>query len=152
MAPVWFHRADDGLLLLGGLQSQSRGRTVFTILTTRPSALIAPTHDRMPLLVAPAALDDWLEGDCARALDVVSAAAAGELVGTQVSKHVNSARHDDREWSRRTPASARRPLKAGSSNERPGPSPRAESARAVTAARGAPPWPRLDSHRQRPYT
>ena len=49
--------------MLGGLyqiDSLVGGLPRFTILTTRPNHLVAAVHDRMPLVVPPARIDDWL--------------------------------------------------------------------------------------------
>jgi putative SOS response-associated peptidase YedK len=95
--PVWFHGADDGLVLLGGL---SQPATVleyprFAVLTTRPNELVAKVHDRMPVIISSSRLDEWLTGDPADALKALGPAADGAFVVTPVSKHVNNVRHDD---------------------------------------------------------
>ena len=62
-APFWYHRADGGLILLAGLyQDTLEGEhdPRFTILTTRPNKLISIIHDRMPVIIPAARLDDWL--------------------------------------------------------------------------------------------
>ena len=54
LAPTWFHRADDELVLLGGLFQRPKGTDAharFTVLTTRPNQLVAKVHDRMPVIV-----------------------------------------------------------------------------------------------------
>src|SRR5262245_53753508 len=71
-APTWFHRPAGGLLLLAGLYQRGRpedetARPRFTILTTRPSAVVAKVHDRMPVVLPDEGLDDWLAGPPARA-------------------------------------------------------------------------------------
>jgi putative SOS response-associated peptidase YedK len=101
--PTLFHRADDGLVLLGGLYQRPRGGDDhprdayprFTVLTTRPSAPIARVHDRMPVIVPEAQLDRWLEGEPAAAAALIAPAPDDALVGTLVSTHVNNVRHDD---------------------------------------------------------
>jgi putative SOS response-associated peptidase YedK len=37
--------------------------TTFTILTTTPNELMAPIHDRMPVIVAPRNYERWLDTD-----------------------------------------------------------------------------------------
>lgn len=55
--------------LLAGLTSRwvhpSEGTTrhTFTILTTRPNGVVAPHHDRMPLVVRPEHRDDWFRAN-----------------------------------------------------------------------------------------
>ena len=54
--PYFFHRPEDGLILLAGLWAWSDapggGRMqTFTIVTTAANALMAPIHDRMPAIL-----------------------------------------------------------------------------------------------------
>jgi putative SOS response-associated peptidase YedK len=96
--PTWFHRADGGLIVLGGLYQAppaSSGMPRFTILTTRPNRLVAAVHDRMPLVLPPERMDDWLVDEPARVIDLVVPAPEALLVATPVSTRVNSVRHDD---------------------------------------------------------
>ena len=51
-----------GMLGLAGIWSSSRDRGVTAaILTTRPNALVAPIHNRMPVILPPDLLGDWLD-------------------------------------------------------------------------------------------
>jgi putative SOS response-associated peptidase YedK len=95
--PFWFHRADGGLVLLAGLYhaGAEAQRPRFTILTTRPNHLMTPIHDRMPVVLANATLDDWLTAPPARAAQLIAPAADAALVVQAVSKRVNSVKHDD---------------------------------------------------------
>jgi putative SOS response-associated peptidase YedK len=99
-APFWFHRADDGLILLGGLFQRPRGDDVHarvTLLTTRPNALVARVHDRMPVILPVERLDEWLTSAPGAAAALIGPAPEDTLVATPVSKHVNSVRNDDPE-------------------------------------------------------
>jgi putative SOS response-associated peptidase YedK len=63
--PHWFHRPDHALVMLASLykwQPEPEGglTQVFVILTTRANGLMAPLHDRMPIVLEPASLDAWL--------------------------------------------------------------------------------------------
>jgi putative SOS response-associated peptidase YedK len=100
LAPTWFHRSDDGLVLLGGLFQRPRegdAHARFTVLTTRPNGLVARVHDRMPVVlpVALERLDDWLSATPAEAATFIGPAPEDALFATPVSKHVNSVRNDD---------------------------------------------------------
>jgi putative SOS response-associated peptidase YedK len=54
--------AEGAMLALAGIWSRSRDRGVTAaILTTRPNALLAPIHNRMPVILPPALLDAWLD-------------------------------------------------------------------------------------------
>jgi putative SOS response-associated peptidase YedK len=101
-APTWFHREDGGLLLLAGLYQQGRpedqaARPRFTILTTRPSPIVAKVHDRMPVVLPGERLDDWLRGPLERAATLIAPASESALAATQVSRRANSPRNDDPE-------------------------------------------------------
>jgi len=96
--PVWFHASDDRLILLGGLLQPAKvlgAPPRFSVFTTRPNALVAKIHDRMPVIVGPSQLDEWLTGDPAGALNMLLPAPAGTLVATNVSRYVNNVKHDD---------------------------------------------------------
>jgi putative SOS response-associated peptidase YedK len=96
--PTWFHRADGGLIVLGGLYhgvpAPSTGAR-FTILTTRPNRVVAAVHDRMPLVLPPDRIDDWLVEEAPSVLDLIVSAPEDTLVATPVSTRVNSVRNDD---------------------------------------------------------
>ena len=96
--PVWFHASDRGLVLLGGLLQPAKvpgAPPRFSVFTTRPNALVAKTHDRMPVIVSPHQLDGWLRGQATEALSMMAPAPLAALVATSVSKHVNNVKHDD---------------------------------------------------------
>ena len=69
----------------------------FTILTTSPNDLVAPVHDRMPVIIAPEDYARWL--DPARSAtdvqDLLRPYDAGEMEAIPVSKHVNVPTNDD---------------------------------------------------------
>jgi putative SOS response-associated peptidase YedK len=99
-APTYYHRADDGLVLLGGLFQRPKGtdkHARFTVLTTKPNALVARVHDRMPVILASERLDEWLGAEPAKAAALIGPAPEDVLVATAVSKHVNSLKNDDPE-------------------------------------------------------
>jgi putative SOS response-associated peptidase YedK len=98
LAPFWFHRTDDGLVLLAGLFQRPTAAGThpgFTVLTTRPNQLVGKVHDRMAVVLPIERLDEWLTADPAQAARLLAPAPEDALVSTPVSKHVNSVRHDD---------------------------------------------------------
>jgi putative SOS response-associated peptidase YedK len=125
--PYWFHRPDGGLILLAGLfqpppavaapaapaasavrasaaDPAAATRPRFTILTTRPNRVVAEIHDRMPVVLAPDRVDEWLAApDPARAARLIAPAAEDALIATAVSRRVSSVKNDDPECL--TPAS-----------------------------------------------
>jgi putative SOS response-associated peptidase YedK len=105
-APFWYHRADGGLVLLAGVFQRAevhppsvggerRDRPRFTILTTRPNKLVAAVHGRMPVVIPPAHIDDWLTAPPTGAARLIAPAPEEALVATPVSKRVNSVKNDD---------------------------------------------------------
>ena len=101
--PYWIHHGQGGLLGFAGLWERwqspaGEALEAFTILTTTPNALVAPLHDRMPVVVDPEAWTAWL--DRATPLAVVRALlvpAQEELLAARaVSTLVNRADQDDR--------------------------------------------------------
>lgn len=96
--PTWFHRPDGGLIVLGGLyqiDSVVGGPPRFTILTTPPNRLVAAVHDRMPLVVPAARIDDWLTDEAPHVVALIAPAPESVLTATPVSKRVNSVKNDD---------------------------------------------------------
>lgn len=69
----------------------------FTIVTTAANELLRPIHPRMPVTLAAAALDAWLdpESDPKRLVPVLVGAPSSDLCYAPVAKRVNSARLDD---------------------------------------------------------
>jgi putative SOS response-associated peptidase YedK len=65
----------------------------FSILTTAPNALVAPLHDRMPVILAPADYDRWL-GEEPDPADLIRPY-AGDMAAWPVSPRVNKADNDD---------------------------------------------------------
>ena len=69
----------------------------FAILTTTANALMAPIHDRMPVIVPRASRARWLDPevqDPARLSDVLAPYPASEMEAHQVSMRVNSPAND----------------------------------------------------------
>ncbi len=100
--PYWIHAADRGLLAFAGIwETWSRPgaepRHTFAILTTDASADVAPIHDRMPVLVAAADRDRWLDRNAPAVglSDLLHPAPAGTLVSHTVSPRVNKPVEDD---------------------------------------------------------
>ena len=73
--------------------------TTFTILTTTPNALMAPIHDRMPVIVAPKNYERWLDTDCKStpSPDLLQPYPAEEMEAWTVSVQVGNAHNNDPE-------------------------------------------------------
>lgn len=106
----WFHAPPGRLLIFGGIYRDvvdPRTGEVdrrFTILTTEANSLVAPLHDRMPVILPIEALDVWLvdpdeerrpELPIEALQSLMRPAPADALTVTEVGKRVNSVRHDD---------------------------------------------------------
>jgi putative SOS response-associated peptidase YedK len=100
--PIYFHPAGGELFAFAGLWARARAPSgaellSFTIITGKANDLIAPYHDRMPIVLDrsthAAWLDPSLDDDGARAM--LGVPPVGDWVGEPVSTWVNSAQHDD---------------------------------------------------------
>jgi putative SOS response-associated peptidase YedK len=110
--PLWFHRADGSLILFAGLyeswpQSPDNWQRTFTIVTTEANNLMAPVHDRMPVILDDDAVDEWLnqnEKEPQRLLELLRPIDDDYLIATPVSQRVNSVKNDDPECLIEVPA------------------------------------------------
>jgi putative SOS response-associated peptidase YedK len=66
----------------------------FTILTTPPNEIVAPLHDRMPLILSPVDYDRWLDKECDPA-QLIRPFSTDEMVTWPVSTRVNKPENDD---------------------------------------------------------
>ena len=107
-----FHRPDNALIVLAGLWQWQEVKEepagffqVFAIITTRANGLMAPIHDRMPVVIDTAGLDTWMNvasTDLAPARSMLAPAPDDWLVAERVSPLVNNVRNDGPElllWS-----------------------------------------------------
>ena len=106
--PMYVHRADGEPLAFAGLwelwkpnetaDDPSTWVRSCTIITGEPNEVIAPIHDRMPVMLPPSAWDMWLDRDNDD-LDTLGKllvpAPAELLVAHPVSPRVNNVREDD---------------------------------------------------------
>jgi putative SOS response-associated peptidase YedK len=99
----WFLRVRDAeLFAFAGLWERwSREGTVletFTILTGKPNDLVAPIHDRMPVIVRPESYDTWLDGrreDWSQLRPVLEPFPSGQMEAYRVGTRVNRPENDD---------------------------------------------------------
>jgi putative SOS response-associated peptidase YedK len=98
--PLWIHPAPHRFVAFAGLYARAGELHSFTIITGPANELVAPIHDRMPVVLDRSAWAAWLDPS-------LDAAGAHALLGVPpprvmadwraepVSKWVNSADHDD---------------------------------------------------------
>ena len=99
----WFvHRPDEGVFALAGLWErwQPPAGDVLescTVLTTAANALMAPIHERMPVIIDAARRAEWLspETDAVSARALLAPWAAADMLAYRVSTRVNTQAHDD---------------------------------------------------------
>ncbi|TBR21669.1 SOS response-associated peptidase [bacterium] len=100
--PVRFTRSDGAPFAFAGLWDEwtsPEGGTLrtFTVLTTEPNALVAPTHDRMPVILTEAAEDAWLDpgAKTAELRPLLVPYDASAMRASDASSKVNAPRNDD---------------------------------------------------------
>ncbi len=100
--PIWFHRADGGLILFAGLyeywpSGPDEFERTFTIVTTDANEVVGRVHDRMPVILDEERADAWMlpnqYGD--RLQELLAPVRDDLLVATPVSPRANSVKNDD---------------------------------------------------------
>jgi putative SOS response-associated peptidase YedK len=101
--PIHFHLPGYELFAFAGLWTSrtdvETGEIIesCTIITTRPNELVAPVHDRMPVILPADADGVWLDPTISKehALSLLEPYPAALMVGLPASTRVNSIRNDD---------------------------------------------------------
>jgi putative SOS response-associated peptidase YedK len=100
--PMFVHFPDDQLFALAGLWERWRPAPeaepldTFTVITTDPNALMAPIHNRMPVIIRPEDYGRWLDlaTTTSQAIGMLRAYPDGELEATPVSRTVNNPKNN----------------------------------------------------------
>jgi len=103
--PIHFHLPGCELFAFAGLWTSrtddSTGELLesCTIITTRPNQLVAPVHDRMPVILPAEAEALWLDPTISKghALSLLQPYPAELMAAVPASTRVNSVRNDDAE-------------------------------------------------------
>ena len=93
-AGLWEHwTVPRGVTLSGSLAARQPGDVIetCTILTTAANEVVAPVHNRMPVILAAEAFEPWLRGERLP----LGPCAAETLAARPVSTVVNDPRNDD---------------------------------------------------------
>jgi len=101
--PYFLHLRDDRPFAFAGLWETWEGADhsaleTCTLLTTEPNELVAPIHNRMPVILAPGHYDQWLDVAGAKpelVLPLLRPYPADEMAAHPVGPYVNSPAHDD---------------------------------------------------------
>lgn len=98
--PIWLRRADHRPFAFAGLWDEWRspdGTRIrsCSIVTVPANDLVAPIHDRMPAILPPEHVADWLTAPTAEALALLSPLPAREMEAIPVSPGVNRPGVDD---------------------------------------------------------
>jgi putative SOS response-associated peptidase YedK len=101
--PIHFHLPGHELFAFAGLWTactdEASGEIVesCTIITTRPNELVAPVHDRMPVILPAEAESIWLDPSVSKehALSLLEPYPAELMAALPASTRVNSVRNDD---------------------------------------------------------
>ena len=96
--PHWIHLADAPVMLFGGVwetRSDGAGGALLTysIVTRAADPVIRPVHDRMPLILPPEVLHDWLHGDADQAMAIAHAVPEPALAFHEVDPAVGNVRN-----------------------------------------------------------
>ncbi|KAF0098322.1 MAG: hypothetical protein FD187_3034 [bacterium] len=99
--PWYFSLKSGEPLAMGGVWESWRGpdggeilRTC-AIITTGPNAVMAPVHDRMPVILAPEHWQEWLAAPAEAARELLAPAPAERLQAWPVDRRVSRATADD---------------------------------------------------------
>jgi putative SOS response-associated peptidase YedK len=103
--PYSFGMSDNSIFAFAGLWEKWKGPEnqvieTCTILTTKPNAVTAEVHDRMPVILMPEDYDLWLDPgmtDPAHVTDLLHPCGARLMRKFPVSTRVNSVKNDDPE-------------------------------------------------------
>jgi len=100
--PHLIQSADEAIFYMAGLHEHWQdpaGNELFTatILTCQPNAMMQKLHDRMPVILPPDRLDDWLNPDrqdASAAAKMLEPYPAQLMMHRPVSTRVNAVKHD----------------------------------------------------------
>jgi putative SOS response-associated peptidase YedK len=98
--PMWIHPQPRHTIAFAGLWARVRTDQglvhSFSIITGPANPLVAPIHDRMPVVLAPSAYSAWLDPslDAEGARELLGVPPVDDWIAEPVSSHVNSAQHE----------------------------------------------------------
>ncbi|MCA9306652.1 MAG: SOS response-associated peptidase [Phycisphaerales bacterium] len=99
--PWFIHSADKPIIAMAGLwelwERADEPIESFTVLTTTPNAMMTALHDRMPVILDPDDISEWLAPDASpeQINGMLTPASDGTLGAHRVSPRVNRPANDD---------------------------------------------------------
>jgi putative SOS response-associated peptidase YedK len=93
--PWHFRPIDRELFALAGIIAIWDGIRSVSLITTTPNALMAPIHDRMPVIVQPEDYCEWLDTGHRDAQKLIRPYPAERMAARPVSMRVNQPENDD---------------------------------------------------------
>ena len=93
--PWHFRPTDAELFALAGITSIWNGIRSVSLITTAPNELMAPIHDRMPVIVKPQDYAEWLDSGNQDARRLIQTYPAERMAARPVSMRVNQPENDD---------------------------------------------------------
>lgn len=103
--PMWIHPHEGGLILFAGLYEswfpeKGKPELTFTIITCDANKVVAPIHDRMPVILSDRDADDWMnprESNPIALKRLLIPAQADLLIATPASSLANNAKNEGAE-------------------------------------------------------
>ena len=98
--PVWFHHEEKATVAFAGIWSAERAGDgdidACAVITCAANELVAPVHQRMPVILSPEAYDDWLspDADVGTLLALLQPVEWPDMSCHPVSTEVNRAAND----------------------------------------------------------
>lgn len=94
--PYYFDSSTAGAIALGGIYQISKdGIMQCCVVTTQANKLMQPVHDRMPVVVPPEAMGDWLSTEDRTIVDqLMQPSEEDALKMVRVTKYVSNARNE----------------------------------------------------------
>jgi putative SOS response-associated peptidase YedK len=103
--PFYIHLKENPVFAFAGLcdiclDTTGTAHPAYVIITNRANSLVAPMHDRMPVILKPGDEDRWLSGeplDKEEMKRILDSFPSDKMIGYPVSSRVNNTAEDDEE-------------------------------------------------------
>lgn len=95
--PHYIHRTDSPVTLFGGIWESRGDLHTYSIVTKDADENIASLHDRMPLILPPELLSDWLRGSTDDAMGIAMTLPEQPMAYFEVGKAVGNVRNQGAE-------------------------------------------------------